>query len=411
MTRIIAGIDVHKRVLMAVVVSSGESETAVIEKRRFGSTTSELLHLLAWLQHLGVSEAVMESTAQYWKPVWLALEGHMRLFLAQAWSNRAPRARKGDFKDAERLARRHIAGELALSFVPEAEQRMLRSLTRRRAQLTRDRVRIQNQVESLLEETRIKLSSVVSDLFGATGRRMLEALAKGESDPVKLAALADPRVQRPREELADALSGSVSPIHCQLLHQHLTLLAEIDKQLEEVSQWTAELLHHHSDVVRRLTAVPGIRVLAAEQILAEVGVDAQAFPSAAQFSSWIGVCPGKEESAGVNHSGRCAKGNPYLRRVLSQIAQAAVRTKNSFFEHKFKRLLPRLGYAKAIWAIAHHVSKVIWKILHEHQTYVERGSLSTPGAAKRRVQRLRQELRKLGYSDQLVPLQPEAVPV
>ena len=113
----------------------------------------------------------------------------------------------------------------------------------------------------------------------------------------------------------------------------------------------------------------------------------------------------------MNHSGRCAKGNPYLRRVLSQIAQAAVRTKNSFFEHKFKRLLPRLGYAKAIWAIAHHVSKVIWKILHEQQTYVERGSLSTPGAAKRRVQRLRQELRKLGYSDQLVPLQPESVPV
>jgi transposase len=167
--------------LMAVVVSGAEEKQW--EKRKFGTTTSELRHLMSWLQQLGTQEVVMESTAQYWKPVWLTLEGGFRLFLAQAWSNRAPRGKKADFKDAERLVRRPMAGELTLSFVPDAEQRLMRTLTRRRAQLTRDRVRIQNQVESLLEETRIKLSSMVSDLFGASGLRMLTALGEGETDP------------------------------------------------------------------------------------------------------------------------------------------------------------------------------------------------------------------------------------
>jgi transposase len=149
MTNTIAGIDIHKRVLMVVVIAPDSEQ---VERRKFGATTAELTHLLSWLQQRQVEEVVMESTAQYWKPVWYALEGHLQLHLAQAWSNRAPRGKKTDFKDAERLVRRHLAGELTLSFVPEAQQRQLRSLTRRRAQLSRDRVRIQNQVESLLEE-------------------------------------------------------------------------------------------------------------------------------------------------------------------------------------------------------------------------------------------------------------------
>ena len=159
MTRIIAAIDVHKRMLMVVLMAGAGSpsqpgEEQQFEKRRFGTTTGELLHLLAWLQQQGVQEVVMESTAQYWKPVWLALEGHLELHLAQAWSNRAARGKKADFKDAIRLLRRHLAGELTLSFVPAAQQRLMRTLTRRRTQLTQQRVRIQNQVESLLEETR-----------------------------------------------------------------------------------------------------------------------------------------------------------------------------------------------------------------------------------------------------------------
>jgi len=414
MTASLAGLDVHKRVLMAVVDAGTEGEPAEatpFQNRRFGATTSELLHLRAWLEQHGVQEVVLESTAQYWKPVWLALEGHFRLHLAQAWSNRAPRGKKADFKDAQRLVRRHRAGELTLSFVPEAPQRLMRTLTRRRTQLTKERVRIQNQVESLLEETRIKLSSVVSDLFGASGLRILKALVQGKTDPAELAALADARVQRSSEELADALNGAVSGIHRRLLQQYLDSLELVETQMQELAVMAADAMREHEEAVTRLTQVPGIRVLSAQQVVAEAGPRASAFPSAAQFSSWIGVCPGREESAGENHSSRCAKGNQYLRRVLCQAAQAAVKTKCSFFQQKFRRLLPKLGYNKAIWAIARHLSVVIWKILHEGVSYVERGMPTTPQAAKRRLQRLKKELRALGYSDQLNPLQPEAVMV
>ena len=411
MTRSIAGIDVHKRVLMVVVGADSGAEEMRFERRRFGTTTSELRRLLGWLQQMGAQEVVMESTAQYWKPVWLTLEGAFRLFLAQAWSNRAPRGKKADFKDAERLMRRHLAGELTLSFVPDAEQRTMRNLTRRRAQLTRDRVRIQNQVESLLEETRIKLSSMVSDLFGASGLRMLTALGEGETNPGKLASLADARVQRSEEELADALNGVLTDTHRRILKQHLAMLSLVDEQMAELSQLTAKTMHEYGEAITRLAQIPGIRVLAAQQILAEAGPRASAFPSAAQFSSWIGVCPGREESAEQNHSSRCAKGNIFLRRVLCQAAQAAVRTNNSFFQHKFRSLLPRLGYAKAVWAIARHLSVVIWKILHEGARYEERGSVSTPQAIKRRIQRLKQDLHALGYSDALIPLQTQAAGV
>ena len=302
------------------------------------------------------------------------------------------------------MVRRHVAGELTLSFIPEAQQRQLRSLTRRRTQLSRDRVRIQNQVESLLEETRIKISSVLADLFGASGLRILAALARGETEPAQLAALADARVQCPPEELADALNGSVNTIHRRFLKQHLDHLQLIDTQMEELLHLTSEIMREHADAVTRLAEVPGIRVLSAQQIIAEVGPTASAFPSPAEFSSWVGVCPGREESAGHNYSSRATKGNPYLRRVLCQAAQAAVRTNNSFFQQKFHRLLPRLGYPKAIWAIAHHLAIVIWKILHDGVQYQEYGAQTSRQAAKRRLQRLKKELRALGYSDDLRPL-------
>jgi transposase len=370
MTDKIAGIDVHKRVLMVVVGTPGALAEQDFLIGRFGTTSSELRRLASWLQQCGVREVVMESTAQYWKPVWMSLEADFRLFLAQAWSNRAPRGKKADFKDAKRLVRRHCAGELTLSFVPDAEQREMRSLTRRRAQLTRDRVRILNQVESL----------------------------------------ADPRVQRRAEELADALTGTVSPIHQRILKQHLAMLELIDQQMQELMTEIGASMSEHAEAIKRLCAIPGIRMLAAQQILAEVGPQASEFDSAPQFTSWAGVCPGKNESAGENHSSHCAKGNIYLRRVLCQVAQAAVRTKNSHWENIFRRLVPRLGYTKAIWAVARRIAVVIWKILHEGVEYIEQGALSTPGALKRRVQRLKKELRALGYSDDLKSVSSVAVP-
>src|SRR5690242_13215823 len=213
-TYYVAGIDVHKTMLAVVVANVSERELQ-FECRRFGTTVGELRNLSAWLQAHAVQEVVMESTAQYWKPVWLALEGQFQLWLAQARSNRGPRGRKTDFRDAKRCVSRLLSDDLRLSYVPEPEQRCWRTLTRTRYQLREDRVRLQNQLETLLEEVQIKLSSLISDLLGKSGRRILRALADGETDPYRLAELGSYRLRASKEELRDALSGHLQPLHRQ----------------------------------------------------------------------------------------------------------------------------------------------------------------------------------------------------
>src|ERR1700732_3496012 len=291
----IAGIEVHKKVLMVVVMDASTPESKP-ERRRFATMPSELRRLSTWLQERGGGEAVMESTAQYWRSVWLEWEPHMCLHLAQAFSNRAPRGRKHDFKDAERLVRRLIADELILSFVPSGEQRIWRSMTRMKLQLTRDRVRLQNQIECLLEEMRIKLSIVVSNLLGASGLRILHALAKGETDPGKLAALKDDRLQCTEEQLVDALTGRAQPVHGERLALPLQRLQLIDQQMARLNSMIAAAMKAHQDAVIRLAEVPGLGVDSAQQIIAEVGAQASTFPSAAELTSWVGTCPGKGES-------------------------------------------------------------------------------------------------------------------
>src|ERR1700730_8612843 len=249
-----AGIDVHKKVLMVVVVDARMPEEKPA-RRRFVTMPSELHRLLTWLREQGVEEAVMESTAQYWRSVWMELEPHMRLHLAQAFSNRAPRGRKHDFKDAERLVRRLIANELILSFVPGGEQRIWRNLTRMKLQLTRDRVRLQHQMECLLEEMRIKLSIVVSNLLGASGLRILRALAEGETDPKKLAELGDQRLQCSEEQLVDALTGRPQPTHREMLVLQLERLQLIDTQMAKLNSMIAKALKPHQEAVIRLAEV------------------------------------------------------------------------------------------------------------------------------------------------------------
>jgi len=230
----IVGIDVHKSMLAVVVSDAAAEGEFQFERRKFGTTESELRQLAQWLAERNVREAVMESTALYWRPVWQQLEGQCDLYLAQAQSNRAPRGRKRDFADAERLLRRHVAGELILSFVPGPEQRLWRTMTRAKHQLTRDRVRIHNQLESLLEDGRIKLSGCVSDLLGLSSRRMLKALAEGERDAARLASLADPKLRATPEQLQDALyaAPTLSTLHRQILGLFLSRLELIEHQIE-----------------------------------------------------------------------------------------------------------------------------------------------------------------------------------
>jgi transposase len=399
----VAGIDVHKKVLMVVVVDASTPEEKPA-RRRFVTMPSELHRLLAWLQEQGVEEAVMESTAQYWRSVWLELEPHMRLHLAQAFSNRAPRGRKHDFKDAERLVRRLMADELILSFVPSGDQRIWRSMTRMKLQLTRDRVRLQNQIECLLEEMRIKLSIVVSNLLGASGLRILHALANGETDLNKLAQLGGERLQCTEEQLVDALTGRVQPVHGAMLALQLQRLRLIDEQMERLNIMIAAAMKPHQDAVIRLAEVPGLGVDSAQQIIAEVGAQAITFASAAELTSWVGTCPGKDESAEQNHSSRSAKGNKYMRRVLNQAAHAAVCKKGSYFQALFRRLLPRLGYKSAIWAVAHRLCRLVWKILHQGVRFIEQGVEAGPREKKKRAQMLARALRKLGYEVTITPI-------
>lgn len=404
MSYTVAGIDIHKKVVMVVVarIEEGDREWEM-QRRRFGTLRSELRRLAAWLREQGVEEAVMESTAQYWKPVWYELEPFMRLQLAQAFSNRAPRGRKHDFRDAERLVRRLLADELILSFVPPPEQRNWRTMTRMKAQLARDRGRLHNQIECLLEEMRIKLSSVISDLLGASGLRILHALAQGESDPQKLAALGSALLKCTEQELIDALSGSPQPLHRELLALYLERLRLLDEQLDKLNRMVAAALQTHQEAVVRLAEVPGFGPDSAQQLIAEVGPQAITFPSAARLTSWVGTCPGREESAEENQSSRSAKGNKYARRVLTEAAQAAVKAKGSHFQVVFRRLLPRLGYKQALWAIAHRLCRVVWKILHEGVRYIEYGAGRDLRARDKRAQVLARALRKLGYQVELTP--------
>lgn len=417
MTYTVAAIDIHKSVLMVVVatmaaeVEDTAAEALEFECRRFGAGHAERAHVVSWLQHRGVMEVVMESTAQYWKPVWLDLEPHFpKLHLAQAQSNRAPKGRKNDFRDAKRLARRLLAGELMLSFVPDAEQRTWRTLTRGRLQLVRDRVRLQNRLEALLEEMRIKLSAVISDLLGVSGRRILGALAKGETDPARLAELGDKRLECSREELADALHGAPSDTQLEVLKLTMEHLRTLDEQILAFDKLTAKALKTHEAAVGRVAQIPGFGPNSAQQIIAEVGVDAETFPSAGEFSSWVGLCPGEDVSAEQNQSSRSPKGNRFVRRILAEAAQAAVKKKGCHFQSVFRRFLPKLGYKGAIWVVAHKLGRLVWKILHDGASYIEQGQEANPKAKKRRAQKLAQALRKLGYSVTLTPITPDPVP-
>jgi transposase len=417
----IAAIDVHKKMLAVVVTDvAGEGEYQ-FERRKFGTTPGELQALAQWLVEMEVEEIVMESTAQYWKPVWAALERYWKparqkregatkmsgtLHLCQAKSNHGPRGRKNDFADAERMIKRLMAQELVLSFVPDPEQRLWRTVTRRKHQLTRAKVGFKNQLEALLEQAHIKLSSLVSDLLGVSARRMLKALAEGESDPAVLAAMADRGLRATPAQLRDALGActELNGVFRRLLKMALEELQVIETHIEQLDREAMDLMREHHDVVQRVAEVPGFGVDSALQMIAEVGPMAAVFPTEKHLSSWVGVCPGNEESAGESHSTRSPKGNRHMRRLLNQAAQAAVKVKGSIMEVTFHRLLPRLGYKQAIWAIAHRLCRLLWLILHKGVRYEERGPAVSAKSKRVRATRMIRELKKLGYRIEGGPL-------
>jgi transposase len=420
----IAGIDVHKKMLAVVVADVETSGEYQFERRRFGSNPGELCALAEWLVAQEVEEVVMESTALYWRPVWQSLERYWQaqrrqgdgvremagtLHLAQAESNRARRGRKNDWQDAERLVKRLVAQELVLSYVPEAEQRLWRTLCRRKYQSIQERVRLRNYLEGLLEEAQIKLTSLVSDLFGVSARRMLQALADGETKASALAALADVRLRATPEQLRDALGAcaQLDPVYRKLFRLALEQLHMTDDHLAVMDKELGKSLQAHTAAVERLAEVPGLGVDSAQQIIAQVGPDAAAFASAKDLSSWVGICPGDNVSAEISHGSRSPKGNQTMRRVLNQAANAAVRRKGSIFELVYRRMRPRMGHGKALCAIAHRLCKLIWKILHDRVRYEERGPAVSARSQKVRAARMIKALQALGYRVTLPTAQPE----
>jgi transposase len=406
--------------MLAVVVAdvdvAGEYE---FQRRQFGSNPAQRMLLATWLLEQEVQEVVMESTAQYWKPVWTTLERHWKpicekwegarplsgtLHWAQAQSNRGPRGRKSDFADAERLVKRLVAEELTLSFVPNAEQRLWRTVMRTKYQLRCNQVQLQNRLEALLEEAHLKLSSLVSDLLGVSGRRMLKAIAEGATDPSAVAARAHHRLRASQEQWCDALGAcrDLHPVYRRLLNTALEEWERFEAQITQLGQEMATLLGERQEQVQRLAEVPGRGGDSGQQIIAEVGASAATFPSGKALASWVGACPGEEETAGVNHDRRSPKGNRPMRRILNQAANAAVKHKGSIFALLYRRYVVRFGHNKTIAVIAHRLCCLVWKILHEGVRYEERGPAVSQKAQQRRTARMVRQLRSLGYSVQLL---------
>lgn len=410
----IVGIDVHKKMLAVVVTDVSISGEYQFERRKYGAQPSDLHALAEWLNEQEVEEVVMESTAQYWRPVWQALErywqgecqkrdaslGLGRLHLAQAESNRARRGRKNDFDDAERLVKRLVAQELILSYVPDPEQRLWRAISRRKYQLTKDQTRLRNQLEGLLEETNIKLTSLISDLFGVSGRRMLKALAEGETDPAAIASLAHYYLRATQEQLRDAVGAcaQMHPEYRELLKLALEQLQLTEEQIDTLNRKLANLLEAHHGAVKRLAAVPGLGVDSAQQIITQLGPTAATFPTPKDLTSWVAVCPGQNISAEENKSERSAKGNCTMRRILNQAANAAVRMKGSVFEIEYRRSVSRMGHSKVIGKIAHKLCRLIWIILHKKVEYEERGPSVAVRSTQNRASRLIRELTRMGYT-------------
>jgi transposase len=292
------------------------------------------------------------------------------------------------------LADRWCSGDLEESFIPGAEQRAWRWLTRTRVQLKKKLGVIHNHVEGLLEQGGIKLSAVVSDLFGVSGWAMLEQMAQGVTDGAVLAGQARGVLRKKEAELKEALVGRLEPIYRLLLRQHMEQVRLLRRQIEEINQALAEAMQEHIAVLHRLSKIPGVDLYAAQELLAEIGPKAAAFASAEQFASWVGVCPGSQESAGVNYSRRSAKGNRYLRRLLCQIAWAAIHTKDTFFAGLFARLKPKVDGKGAAWAVAHRMAKVVWLVLHQEVEYQEKGS--APPNERTLVRKFKRMLKEFG---------------
>jgi transposase len=433
------GLDVHKKTVVACLITLTAQGQRHKEIRTFGTMTRDLLTLLDWLRAAGCTHVAFESTGVYWRPIFNLLEGEMTVLLVNAHHIKTVPGRKTDVKDAEWIADLLQHGLLRPSFIPPAPQRELRELTRYRSSLVADRARIINRFQKVLEDTNLKLASVVTDVTGVTARAILQAYLSGEeTDPWELANLARGSLRGKQVQLAQAMVGTVKDHHRFLLLRQMTLIDTLEQQIAEFDQEIATQvarddekseteqplttsadisvgvleaknepsslpvahpgLAGYAKALERLDGIPGINRRVAEIILAEIGINMDQFPSDGHLASWAGMSPGSKVSAGKQLSGKTTKGSPWLRAALVEAAHGAAHSKNTYLGEQYRRLARRIGKKKALIAVAHSILVIIYHMLKEEKTYYELGSTyfeeREHDAVKRRALR---SLERLGY--------------
>lgn len=408
--RICCGMDVHKRNVVACLLSGAPGGQVKKEVRTYSTMTADLLVLADWLREAQCTHVAMESTGVYWKPIYNLLEGEFELLVVNAQHLRNVPGRKTDVQDAEWIADLLRHGLVRASFIPDAPQRELRELTRYRISLVREKAQVANRVQKVLEDANIKLASVVSDVMGVSARAMLAALLEGQNQPEVLAGLARGQLRQKRAELEQALAGVVKPHHRFLLAEHLSHVDYLDEAITRVSQEIEERLRPFEQDLARLDTIPGVSRYTAEVLLAEMGSDMSRFPSDKELASWAGMCPGNCESAGKRRSGKTRQGNGWLRQALVEAAHGAGHSKNTYLSSQYHRLAGRRGKKRALVAVGHSILVIAYHILLRKESYHELGANYFDERERERVEkRLIRRLEKLGLQVVVTPL-PQPVP-
>ena len=400
-----AGLDVHKKTVVAAIIVPDPNRGVHKETRSFGTMTGDLLVMSDWLMEHSVTHVAMESTGEYWKPVFNILENNFEVLLVNAQHIKAVPGHKTDVKDSEWIAELLRHGLLKASFVPPLGQRELRELTRYRSTFVKERATLVNRVQKVLESANIKLASVATDVTGVSGRAILQALLEGKSTPEEMARLAKGRMREKRAELGKALEGRVKAHHRFVLTELLCQIDGLDESILRFDEQIQEYCRPFEEAVELLDTIPGIARETAEIIIAEIGTDMSRFPTADHLASWAGVAPGNNESAGKRRSGKTTQGNHALGVALNHAANAASHTKNTYLSAQYHRLAARRGKKKAIVALEHSILIIAYHIIQRKEPFHELGGdyfdKRRPEAT---AQRLVKRLEHLGFQVSLQQL-------
>lgn len=399
-----AGIDVHKD-SVTVCVMTTEGRKVVKTLATFTTFHDDLEAIREWLIQMGVTHVAMEATGEYWKPVYEVLEGTVELIVANAQHVKNVPGRKSDPKDAEWLARLLRHGLLQPSFVPSAAIRDLRDLTRLRRKTIEMSARVENRAQKVLEASGVKLGSVVSDVFGATGRAILGQLADNQVNPIALAELAQGSLKNKKPQIVRALQGSFTAHDAALLKHQLIVHDQLQQRRAAIESQLARSVTPYEELITRLDQMPGINRHAAIEMLGEIGDDMSPWANHRRFAAWAGLCPGNHESAGKRKKVGVRKGNPFLKSILVQAATAAVKAKGTYYQAKFFRINKRRGYKRAIVAVAHAMLIAIYHMIRDNKPYCELGAqVFDQRSAEAKTKSLLKQLGTLGYAVELRPL-------